>query len=124
LKIYDLYRENRDHKELALLSNPSLTFQSGQPSTNFASFDPLTNSIAIKSSNETLVGVIPLLLRECINDHALTEVNLYVNVLANTYPDFVVEPQTIFTVAVNETYKYDLPEVRDPEGNDESEIYV
>jgi hypothetical protein len=50
--------------------------------------------------------------------------NLYVEVLANTYPDFVSEPETSFVLGVNEIYQYELPAVVDPEGNDEPEVYV
>ena len=50
--------------------------------------------------------------------------NLYIEVLANTYPDFVSEPKTAFVLEVNEVYQYELPAVVDPEGNDEPEVYV
>jgi len=50
--------------------------------------------------------------------------NLYIEVISNTYPDFVSEPETAFTVAVNDVYQYQLPEVTDPEGNDDPEVYV
>lgn len=44
--------------------------------------------------------------------------------LANTYPDFVSEPETAFTVALNDVYQYQLPELVDPEGNDEPQVYI
>ena len=50
--------------------------------------------------------------------------NLYVEVLSNTYPDFVTEPETTFVVALDDVYQYKLPEVSDPEGNDEPEVYI
>jgi len=50
--------------------------------------------------------------------------NLYVEVLSNTYPDFVTEPETAFVVALNDVYQYKLPEISDPEGNDEPEVYI
>ena len=50
--------------------------------------------------------------------------NLYIEVISNTYPDFVTEPETAFYVDLNEVYQYQLPEVTDPEGNDEPEVYV
>ena len=50
--------------------------------------------------------------------------NLYIEVLSNTYPDYVSEPRTGFTVAVGDVLQYQLPEVIDPEGNDEPEVYV
>ena len=50
--------------------------------------------------------------------------NLYIEVISNTYPDFLTEPQTSFTVEVNDVYQYKLPDVQDPDGNDEPEVYV
>lgn len=50
--------------------------------------------------------------------------NLYIEVVSNTYPDFKTEPQTAFTVEVNDVFQYKLPAVTDPEGNDEPEVYV
>jgi hypothetical protein len=50
--------------------------------------------------------------------------NLYIEVLANTYPDFVTEPQTSYEVGVNDVFTYTLPAVSDPDGNDEPEVYV
>ena len=54
----------------------------------------------------------------------LLEMNLYISVISNTYPDFVTEPQTTFTMAVGDVINYPLPEVVDPEGNDIPEVYV
>jgi len=48
--------------------------------------------------------------------------NLYIEVLANTYPDFVSEPETTFWVDSDDVYSYQLPAVVDPEGNDEPEV--
>lgn len=50
--------------------------------------------------------------------------NLYIEVVANNYPDFVTEPETSFAVKVNDVFQYQLPGVVDPEGNDEPEVYV
>ena len=65
-----------------------------------------------------------MIIRSCDNLDRLLEMNLYVEVISNTYPDFLTEPETAFTVAVNDVYQYQLPEVLDPEGNDEPEVYV
>ena len=50
--------------------------------------------------------------------------NLYIEVVSNTYPDFVTEPVTAFTVEVDDVFQYKLPAVSDPDGNDEPEVYV
>lgn len=44
--------------------------------------------------------------------------------MSNSYPDFVTEPETAFTVAVNDTVRYQLPELIDSEGNDEPEVNI
>ena len=44
--------------------------------------------------------------------------NLYIEVISNTYPEFKTEPETAFVVAVNDVFSYTLPEVFDPDGND------
>ena len=64
------------------------------------------------------------IIRSCDSLNRLLEMNLYIEVISNTYPDFVSEPETAFTVAVSDVYQYQLPEVVDPEGNDEPEVYV
>ena len=45
-------------------------------------------------------------------------INLYIEVLSNTHPDFVTEPDTSFTMAVGDVISYKLPPVVDPDGND------
>jgi hypothetical protein len=54
----------------------------------------------------------------------LLELNLYLNILANTHPDFVTELTTAFTMAVNSTEVYKLPDIVDPDGNSEPEVYI
>ena len=71
-----------------------------------------------------MVGVQKTIVRSCDNLDRLLEMNLYIEVISNTYPDFVSEPETAFTVAVNDRFQYQLPEMADPEGNDEPEVYI
>lgn len=49
---------------------------------------------------------------------------MYVEILANTHPDFVTEVQTSFQMAVNETLIYTMPQWSDPENNDVAQIYI
>lgn len=71
-----------------------------------------------------MIGVQRTIIRQCDNLDRLTELNLYIEVMSNSYPDFLAEPVTAFTVAVNDTVRYQLPELIDPEGNDEPEIFL
>jgi len=64
------------------------------------------------------------MIRNCDNLNRLLELNLYITVLTNTHPDFSSDPQTSWTMAVNDTVSYKLPGWSDPEGNDNAEIYV
>ena len=54
----------------------------------------------------------------------MLELNLYIEVLSNTHPDFVSEVQTNFDVEVNVPLVYSLPAWEDPEGNDVAVIEV
>jgi len=42
----------------------------------------------------------------------------------NNYPDFVTDVETTWTLNVDDVYEYKLPALKDPEGNDEPEVYV
>ena len=63
-------------------------------------------------------------MRSCDAQDQLYEMHLSIDVLANTYPDFVTEIDTSFTVSPDETFTYQLPELVDPEANDEPEVLV
>lgn len=78
----------------------------------------------IQTDDEDMIGVQRTIIRQCDNLDRLTELNLYIEVMSNSYPDFLAEPVTAFTVAVNDTVRYQLPELIDPEGNDEPEIFL
>jgi hypothetical protein len=54
----------------------------------------------------------------------LLELNLYINVLANTHPDFVTELETAWQMQIGQELEYRLPEVVDPDGNSTPEVYV
>jgi len=64
------------------------------------------------------------MIRGCSNFDDLLELYLYVNVIKNTYPDFVKEIETTWTLAVGDVFEYQLPDLKDEEGNDEPEFYI
>ena len=70
------------------------------------------------------MGNQKVVVRDCDRMDRLLEMNLYIEVLSNTYPVFVEEPQTTFTMAVGEVINYPLPFIVDPEGNDIPEVYI
>jgi|DEB19_MinimDraft_2_1074335.scaffolds.fasta_scaffold04217_2 hypothetical protein len=71
-----------------------------------------------------MVGVQRVIIRNCDALDRLLELNLYINVLANTHPDFVTQVQTSFTLTVGTPFSYVLPGWSDPESNDVAQIYV
>ena len=71
-----------------------------------------------------MVGVQRIILRDYDSLGRLLELNLYIQVLSNTHPDFVTEPDTSFTMAVGDIISYKLPPVVDPDGNDKPEVYI
>ena len=122
---YDIQREN-DKTISAYFSGSEVEviFQNGTNANSLATFNVGQNSIDIQTDNDEMVGIQKTIIRACDNLDRLLEMNLYVEVISNTYPDFITEPETAFTVAVYDVYQYKLPAVTDPEGNDEPEVYV
>ena len=50
---------------------------------------------------------------------------MYVNVMANSFPDFTTSMRTTWLLKVgNETTPYYLPPIADKEGNDEPEVFI
>ena len=71
-----------------------------------------------------MVGVQRTIIRQCDALDRLQEMYLEIRVLANTFPNFLEEPQTSFALDFDEIYKYELPALVDLEGNDEPEVYI
>jgi len=44
--------------------------------------------------------------------------NLYIEVLSNSHPDFVTEIETSFTLSVGDVHTYQLPPIKDNDNND------
>lgn len=103
--------------------NPYIIFQDGTSAETLAQYNPTNATVDIQTDDDD-VGIKKTIIRSCDSLDRLLELNLYVEVLANTYPDFISEPETSFRVAVNGVVQYQLPPVVDPEGNDEPEVYI
>jgi len=50
--------------------------------------------------------------------------NLDIEVLSNSHPDFEEEIETSFTLSVGDVFTYKLPEVFDADGNDEPLVEI
>jgi hypothetical protein len=64
------------------------------------------------------------MIRDCDQLNRLLELNLYIQVLTNTYPDFSETVKTSWEMPLNVTRYYRLPGWSDPDNNDQAEIYV
>jgi hypothetical protein len=109
---------------LTLMENPTMTYQTGESCEDLATLNIQDNNVLIQTDLEDKVGVQKVLIRDCNAMSRLLELNLYIEVLSNNYPDFIEEPQTSWTMAVGDVVEYKLPAVTDPEGNDEPEVYI
>lgn len=130
---YDIYNENAANSVTLMTDDATIQYQTGEPAYNFdnptdinnlAQLDLDKNTVLIQTDSEDMVGVQKVLIRDCDALNRLLEANLYVEVLSNNYPDFVTEPTTSWTMAVDDVVTYRLPNVVDPEANDEPEVYV
>ena len=65
-----------------------------------------------------------MLIRSCDSLDRLHEYNLLILVIINTPPNFISELKTEFHLKVGQKHTYTLPEVKDREENDESEVYI
>jgi len=120
---YDIFRENAA-TAVTLMTGGVLQYQTGESCDDIATLDKTKNTVIIQTDAENKVGVQQVLIRDCDVLNRLLEANLYINVLSNNYPDFVTEPTTSWTMAEGDVVTYRLPNVVDPEGNDEPEVYV
>ena len=101
-----------------------MIFQNGTSSERLARYNPDTYTVEIQTDEQDMVGIHKTIIRDYDNLGDLAELNLYIEVLSNTHPDFVTEPDTSFTMAVGDVISYKLPPVVDPDGNDMPEVYI
>lgn len=81
-------------------------------------------TIYIQTDSQEAEGTRRTILRGCSRFDKIAELYLYVKVLKNTYPDFETEIETSWTLSVGQEFKYQLPQLKDEEGNDEPELYI
>lgn len=105
-------------------NNAELIYQNGLPATEIATLSQNDYSVYIQTDDEDMVGVRKTIIRDCDHLNRLLELNLYIEIKANTYPDFVTPVKTDWEMNVNDTEEYRMPAWSDPEGNDVAEIYV
>lgn len=105
----------------------SWLFQNGSSATPYlGEFNRFDNggTFYIFTQNEDDIGKHRTILRGCSRFNQLIELYLYTDVFSNSYPDFVVDLETVHIVIVNKTLEYKLPALADDEGNDKSIVYI
>lgn len=105
----------------------SFLFENGTAATGLIGrWDPqfAGGTIWVQTDSQEAEGKRRTILRGCSNFDDLLELYLYVNVIKNTYPDFVKEIDTTWTLSVGDVFEYKLPALKDEEGNDEPELYI
>jgi hypothetical protein len=66
-------------------------------------------TIFVQTDSQEAEGKSRTILRGCSRFDALAELYLYVNVMKNTYPDFITEIETTWTLSVGDRFEYKLP---------------
>jgi hypothetical protein len=81
-------------------------------------------TIYIQTDSQEAEGIRRTILRGCSRFGTLAELYLYVNVMKNTYPDFITNIETTWVMAKGEVINYKLPNLKDDENNDIPEVYI
>lgn len=92
-------------------ANSQLMYQDGTNASDIALYNQSDYSIYVYTEDENKVGTQKVVVRDCDSLNRLLELNLYINVLENSHPDFVTEVQTSWTMNVGDVVTYQLPQV-------------
>lgn len=87
-------------------ANSQIMYQDGQNSSDLATYNQSDYSIYVYTEDENKVGVQKVVVRDCDSLNRLLELNLYINVLENSHPDFVSEAQTSWVMNVGDVVTY------------------
>lgn len=127
-KSYDIRKESKDKVLVAMNPEQEFIFQNGTSSKLFAWLGNgnTTNSttVYVQTNDESLVGTQRLIIRGCDYSNDLLEINYYINVSSNSAPEFSEDIQTQWNLNVNDKIAYKLPTFKDPELNDNGEVYI
>lgn len=125
LQQYKIIDNNRGATVVTQMdTNTQLLYQNGTNASYIGYFEQQDYSVWVQTDDEDAVGTQKTIIRNCNGLTRLLELNLYINVLSNTYPDFEEDIETTYSLWVGNETIVDLPRVIDSEGNDESEVYV
>jgi len=123
---YKIENENPEQAFIVTLmdENSEFIFQDGSPAADVGSYDQSSYSVLIQTDSEDLVGIQKTVIRNCDGLSRLLELNLYINVLSNSHPDFEDDIETSFTFDVGDDFTLKLPKVTDADGNDDPVVVI
>ena len=125
LERYNIASQNNQGFIVTMMdANSQIMYQDGKNSADLAAYNQSDYSIYVYTEDENKVGVQKVVVRDCDSLNRLLELNLYINVLENSHPDFVSEVQTSWVMNVGDVVTYQLPQVQDPQNNGDSYVYI
>jgi len=78
-----------------------LLYQNGTNASYIGYFDQGDYSVWVQTDDEDAVATQKTVIRNCNGLQRLLELNLYINILSNTYPDFTEDIETTYSLFVN-----------------------
>jgi len=111
---YNIYDENTNATFIVttMTDKSMFVFQDGSSASTIGRYEQESYTVFIQTDEEDMVGVQKVIIRDCVTDNLL-ELNLYIDVLSNSHPDFEEEIETSFTLTVGDEFIYKLPKVVD-----------
>jgi hypothetical protein len=107
LERYNIASQNNQGFIVTMMdANSQIMYQDGQNSSDLATYNQSDYSIYVYTEDENKVGVQKVVVRDCDSLNRLLELNLYINVLENSHPDFVSEVQTSWVMNVGDVVTY------------------
>lgn len=107
LERYNIAAQNNQGFIVTMMdANSQIMYQDGTNSTDLATYNQSDYSIYVYTEDENKVGVQKVVVRDCDSLNRLLELNLYINVLENSHPDFVSEVQTSWVMNVGDVVTY------------------
>ena len=107
LERYNIASQNNQGFIVTMMdANSHIMYQDGKESADLATYNQSDYSIYVYTEEENKVGAQKVVVRDCDSLNRLLELNLYINVLENSHPDFVSEVQTAWVMNVGDVVTY------------------
>jgi len=98
-------------------------FQNGSNISQIATFVKKNATVRLQTNDENMVGTQRSVIRACDSMSRLIELNLYLNISDNQAPEFIDDLQTEFSLYINESISYKLPDITEDD-IDDAEVYI